>query len=136
MKLAALALACAVSLHAQMDLPAELEMIRQTEASVTIGARGEQGPWQMTRANVAHYGGCGWREAMALMKDNEAALPRIGMPVNPYTLALAWCLGIPKLDARRISPAAVRYARSVREAYDGEITPCHSASCWDTLRAL
>ena len=51
------------------------------------------------------------------MKDNEAALPRIGMPVNPYTLALAWCLGIPKLDARRISPAAVRYARRVREAY-------------------
>ena len=53
MKLAALALACAVTLHAQVDLPTELEMIRQTEASVTIGARGEQGPWQMTCANVA-----------------------------------------------------------------------------------
>ena len=117
MKLAALALACAVTLHAQVDLPTELEMIRQTEASVTIGARGEQGPWQMTRANVARYGGCGWGEAMALMKDNEAALPRIGMPVSPYTIGLAWKLGITNLEHRQISTAAVRYARRMRAAY-------------------
>ena len=113
----ALLLLLAIPIRAQVDLPAELAAIRKTEHSFTIGARGEQGFWQMTRANVAHYGGCGYDEAMALMQDNARARPRIGMPVNPYTLALAWCLGIPKLDARRISPAAVRYARRVREAY-------------------
>ena len=39
------------------------------------------------------------------------------MPVSPYTIGLAWKLGITNLEHRQISTAAVRYARRMRAAY-------------------
>jgi hypothetical protein len=102
---------------AQIDEARLLAAIRQTEDSYTVGQRGEIGPYQMTPANVAHYGGSGYDAAMALLRDNATALPRIGMPVSEWTCALAWCEGITRLEHRQISNRAVTYAKKVRAAY-------------------
>ena len=118
MKILLMLLAIATTATAQVDHPKALRALAETEHSAgQIGSAGETGPWQLTPANRARFRGTARAQAEQLLEEFERDLPRIGMPVSPYTIGLAWKLGITNLEHRQISTAAVRYARRMRAAY-------------------
>ena len=101
----------------QIDAARELAAIAQVETggnAAAVGRAGETLAVQMTPAMYRHYHG----DAAAALRDIEASLPRIGMPVSPYTVALAWNCGLTKLSRRQISDSAADYARRVKAIYD------------------
>ena len=109
---------CAQSAEPNRCLVDEARLLRAIAAVETgckpgaVGRKGERGEAQMMPAMRRHYG-----TPLAMLRDLERTLPRTGMPVNPYTVALIWHLGEPKIARRQISDADADYARRVRNLY-------------------
>ena len=116
-----LLLLLAIPIRAQVDEARLLWAIGQVESggnSAALGRSGERGATQMLPAMRR---AC--RTPISLLRRLEAELQRAGMPVNPYTLALIWHLGYPKIARRQISDDAADYADRVRNVY--ESSPPH-----------
>ena len=112
------ALASSVLAHAQIDDAAMLHALAAVETGCkpgAVGRKGERGEAQMMPAMRRHYG-----TPEAMLRDLERTLPRTGMPVSPYTVALIWHLGEPKIARRQISDTDADYARRVRNLYESQ----------------
>ena len=100
---------------AQVDEARLLRAIALVESNgnpAAVGAHGERGECQMMSAMRRHYG-----TPEVMLRDLERQLPRAGMPVSEYTLALAFHCGMTRIRQRRITDADADYAQRVRAIY-------------------
>lgn len=82
------------------------------------GKRGERGDYQMLPANVVRHGGSDRAAAERMLLDVIRHLKSNEVAVNPFTCALAWNAGWPKVVMGCAPVQSYRYAREVESYYD------------------
>ena len=58
------------------------------------------------------------RVARRVISEAITRLPSMGMPVSPYTIALAWNAGLGAVERREIPVRAFEFAAAVRALYE------------------
>lgn len=98
-----------------INLPRLRDAIAMRETGLhpeRISRTGDIGPCQM--APITRKDG---RDELGHLRWLEANLPKLGMPVSPYTIALSWRLGYGAIRDRRISNSAAAYAEDISRLY-------------------
>jgi hypothetical protein len=101
----------------------------------SIGASDERGRYQFKPATWFHFSHrpLFWassgrtdclaeqdRVARRVIAEAIARLPGLGMPVSPYTIALAWNAGLGAIARREIPDRAATFAGDIQHLYDKE----------------
>ena len=114
-----------VSCHGQVDAGAELDAIALVEGPPP-GPAGEGTPWGILPSTWRQWSAVPMDEAdpllqkcvaLAILYDIEARLPFLGLPKNPYVVALVWNAGPGRSSRRDFTPSNYRYARAVQALY-------------------
>lgn len=91
---------------------------RKEDSHGKVGKRGERGYYQMMPVNVVRYGGYDEEAAERMLADIIRHLKSNDIPVNPFTCALAWNAGWPKVVLGAAPVQSYRYARDVERYYE------------------
>ena len=63
------------------------------------------------------------RVARRVISEIITRLPKLGMPVSPFTIALAWNMGLGAIARRDITNRAAAFAGDVQNLYGEDKTP-------------
>lgn len=140
----ALSAVLVVSAHAGIDVDRFVDALRERETGagpVRDGARGERGPWQITRAVWAlHMPGKPFAQARQAAPARACALKHVrwiaaqlearGVDASAFNLALAWNAGLEGATHGRAPERAYDYARAVEAIYrrNAEVSDAHPAA--------